>query len=138
MEKTLIFLKPDVYEKRILGKVISAIEDQKKYNILEMRMDRLNEERAREFYSVHKEKPFFKDLVKYVCRGPILVMLLEGRDVISGIRKFMGDTDPLKADKNTLRGKFGESLDSNVIHGSDSKESAKKEISFFFPEKLFE
>lgn len=136
MEKTLIFLKPDVYEKRIIGKVISEIENQKKYDILDMKMVKLTKQQAEEFYSVHRGKPFFKDLTKYVCRGPIIAILLEGKDAISNIRKFMGNTDPLKADKNSLRGKFGESLDSNVLHGSDSEESAKREIAFFFTEVI--
>lgn len=132
IQKTLIFLKPDVYEKNIIGEVISEIEDQKRYKILEMKMVRLNQMQAEDFYKVHREKPFFKDLAKYVCRGPIIAILIEGENVIPEMRKLMGATNPIDAEKDTIRGKFGESLDSNVVHGSDSEESAKVEIPFFF------
>jgi nucleoside-diphosphate kinase len=132
IQKTLIFLKPDVYEKNIIGKVISEIEEQKRYKILEMKMVRLNQTQAENFYKVHREKPFFKDLVKYVCRGPIVPILIEGEDAIKEMRKLMGATNPIDAKKDTIRGKFGESLDANVVHGSDSEESAKIEIPFFF------
>jgi nucleoside-diphosphate kinase len=132
IEKTLIFLKPDVFEKKIIGKVISDIEGEGKFTILGIRMVNMTEEEAKEFYGVHREKPFYEGLVNYVTRGPIVAMLLEGENVILEMRKFMGDTDPKKAKGETLRGKYGEDLDNNVLHGSDSEESFQKEVKFFF------
>lgn len=135
MQRTLIFLKPDVYENKIIGKVIDEIEQQKGFSIVNMKMFRLNEKEAKDFYSVHKDKPFYSDLSDYICRGPIIAMVIEGEGVISMMRELMGNTDPTKAEKNTIRGKYGSSLDSNVLHGSDSKESAEKEIPFFFSKR---
>ena len=132
IEKTLIFLKPDVFEKKIIGKVIGDIENEGKFTILRMEMVNMTKERAKEFYSVHKSKPFYDGLINYVTRGPIVSMLIEGENVIPEMRKFMGDTDPRKAEKDTLRGKYGEDLDNNVLHGSDSEESFQKEVKFFF------
>jgi nucleoside-diphosphate kinase len=132
IEKTLIFLKPDVFEKKIIGKVISDIEGEGKFTILGIKMVNMTEEEAQKFYSVYKGKPFYEGLVSYVTRGPIVVMLIGGENVISEMRKFMGDTDPRKAEDNTLRGKYGEDLDNNVLHGSDSGESFQKEVKFFF------
>lgn len=132
IEKTLIFLKPDVFEKRIIGKVISDIESEGKFTILGIKMVNMAEEEAKEFYSVHRGKPFYEGLVNYVTRGPIVAVLIGGENVISEMRRFMGETDPRKAEKDTLRGKYGKDLDNNVLHGSDSEESFQKEVKFFF------
>ncbi len=134
-QRTLIFLKPDVFENKVMGKVISEIEQHKGFKIVAMRMFNLSKKQAEAFYAVHKEKKFFDDLTKYVTRGPILALVVEGVDVIAQMRTFMGKTNPAEADKNTLRGKFGSSLDSNVIHGSDSEDSALNEIPFFFSKR---
>lgn len=134
IERTLIFLKPDVYEKGIIGRVIAEIEKQKGFHIVAFKMMRLNRKQCEKFYEVHKGKPFYASLADYISRGPIVTMVVEGENVIERMRDFMGATDPKKAIKETLRGQFGESLDANVIHGSDSLESAKKEIPFFFTE----
>lgn len=131
MEKTLIFLKPDIYKKKLLGKVIHDVEQ--KFSIVAMQLFQLNKKKVEEFYSMHKGKDFFQDLTTYISSGPIVAMVLQGEDIIARVREFMGNTDPKKASKNSLRGKYGESFSSNVIHGSDSKESAKREMLFFFP-----
>jgi nucleoside-diphosphate kinase len=132
IEKTLIFLKPDVFEKKIIGKVIGDIEKEGKFTILGIKMVNMTREEAEEFYSVHKGKPFYEGLVSYVTRGPVVALLIEGEGAISKMREFMGDTDPRKAKKDTLRGKYGEDMDNNVLHGSDSRESFQKEVKFFF------
>jgi nucleoside-diphosphate kinase len=134
-QRTLIFLKPDVFENKVVGKVINEIENHKGFTIVAMRKFHLSKKQAEEFYKVHKGKKFFDDLVKYITRGPILAMIVEGDDVIVQMRSLMGKTDPKEADKNSLRGKFGSSLDANVIHGSDSEPSAKDEIPFFFSKR---
>lgn len=135
LQRTLIFLKPDVFENKIIGKVIAEIEQHKGFKIVAMRMFNLSKKQAEAFYAVHREKKFFDDLTKYITRGPIVAMVVEGDDVIPQMRTLMGKTNPSEADKNTLRGKFGASLDSNVIHGSDSLESALIEIPFFFSKR---
>ena len=131
-QKTVVFLKPDTFENKIVGEVVSEFE--KKFTIRSMKMMHLSQEQAAQFYSVHHGKPFFDDLTKYVTRGPIVALLLEGEDIITRVRTFMGQTNPQEADKDTIRGKYGSSLDANVVHGSDSPESAAVEIPFFFPE----
>lgn len=132
LQRTLIFLKPDVFETKAIGKVINEIEQHKGFTIVAMRMFKLSKKKAEAFYAVHKGKKFFDDLTKYVTRGPIIAVVVEGNDVIVQMRTLMGKTNPQEADKNTIRGKFGSSLDSNVIHGSDSEASANDEIPFFF------
>lgn len=130
-ERSVVFLKPDVLEKNIIGKVIAEIEHNN-IRIVGMKMLSLNKNQAEQFYAVHKGKPFFESLVTYVTRGPIVAMVLEGDGIIAKARQVMGATNPTQADKATLRGMFGESLDANVIHGSDSPEAAATEIPFFF------
>ncbi len=133
-QQTLLILKPDVYEKKIIGKVLAEIEV--KFNITRLKMLRFSRKDAENFYSIHQDKPFFNDLINYITRDKILAMLIEGEDVIEKVRTFIGATDPTTAEEGTLRNKFGTSLESNVVHASDSLESAKKEIPFFF--KLFD
>jgi nucleoside-diphosphate kinase len=131
MDMTLTFLKPDVFEKNLYGKVIAEIESHG-IKIIAAKMLRLTKKQAGHFYKVHEGKKFYEDLVSYVTRGPIMVLVLAGENVISKYRHLMGATDPAKATHETIRGKYGSSLENNVVHGSDSPEAAKEEISFFF------
>lgn len=131
MERTLTFIKPDCFETNCVGKVIAKIEAAG-FKIVEMKMMRLTDDQAGEFYAVHKERPFFGELKDYVTRGPILAMLLEKENAVVDYRELMGATDPTQAEKGTLRGDFGQSLEANVVHGSDSKENAVIETAFFF------
>jgi nucleoside-diphosphate kinase len=133
-ERTLIFLKPDVLEKRLIGKVIEEIEEKTDLKFLGIKMMKLSRRQAEKFYEVHRGKGFYNDLVTYITRGPVVALLLEGEKAIERMRTLMGATDPVKAEKGTLRGKFGESLDANVCHGSDGTESARTEIPFYFSE----
>jgi nucleoside-diphosphate kinase len=128
---TLVFLKPDTFETKVVGKVIADFEA--KFPIRAIKMMKLNKTQAEEFYAVHKGKPFYDSLTNYIARGPIVAMILEGDDsLIEEVRTFMGNTNPEKAEEGTIRQKYGQSLDANVVHGSDSFESATKEIPFFF------
>ncbi len=130
-ERTLTFLKPDVFENNHCGDVLSLIE-KAGFKILAAKMVKLTEAQAKKFYAVHSGKPFLEDLVKYVTRGPVMALVLEGQNAIARYRELMGATDPRKADSATLRGKFGKDMDSNVVHGSDSVENAAIEIPLFF------
>lgn len=131
---TLVFLKPDAYEKHIWGPVLSEFE-KKGIKIVALQMTKLTKEQAESFYAMHKGKKFFADLVSYVSRAPILAVVLRTDNAIAKVRAILGATNPRDAGKDTIRGKYGQSLDANVIHGSDSPEAAKREISFFFPQK---
>jgi len=134
-ERTLIFMKPDVFEKRIMGKVLHEIEKRDDFKIIAMCYTRLNKEQAETFYAVHRGKPFYGDLVAYVTRGPVFAMVIEGEKAIEKMRELMGATNPTEAKGDTIRGMYGESLDANVVHGSDSPESAEIEIPFFFSKR---
>jgi len=131
MERTLSIIKPDAVEKNIIGKIITKLEENN-LNIVSIRMLHLSKEQARKFYDVHMGKPFYDELVDYMTSGPVVAMVLEGKNAIDQNRKVMGATDPLKADKGTIRNEYGTGIDRNVVHGSDSSETAKKEIAFFF------
>ncbi len=131
VEQTLSIIKPDAVERNLIDQIKSIfvkndlrIKDNKKISI--------SKEEAAEFYKVHQSKPFYNDLCNYLSSGPIVVMILEGKDAISKNRKIMGATDPKDADENTIRKLYGISIDKNSVHGSDSLENAKKEINFFF------
>ena len=131
IEKTLSIIKPDAVERNLIEEIKSIfikndlmIKDNKKIHI--------SKEEAAEFYKVHQSKPFYNDLCNYLSSGPIVVMILEGKDAIFKNRKIMGATDPKKADENTIRKLYGISIDKNSVHGSDSSDNAKKEINFFF------
>jgi len=131
IEQTLSIIKPDAVERNLIEEIKSIfiendlmIKDNKKIHI--------SKEEAAEFYKVHQSKPFYNDLCNYLSSGPIVVMILEGKDAIIKNRKIMGATDPKKADGNTIRKLYGISIDKNSVHGSDSSENAKKEINFFF------
>ena len=130
-EQTLSIIKPDAVERDLEQKIKSFFE-KKNLKILKSKKVKISKEEAEEFYKVHQTKPFYKDLCNYLSSGPIVVMILEGNGAISKNREFMGATDPIKAEEGTLRKMYGLSIDKNSVHGSDSSENAKKEISFFF------
>jgi nucleoside-diphosphate kinase len=129
--KTLAILKPDCLEKKVHGKVIQHIIDAG-FNIKGMRLTRLTKESAQKFYEVHKERPFYGDLVAYMTSGPVIPMCLEKENAVTEFRKLIGATNPANADEGTIRKLYAESIERNIIHGSDSDENAKKEIAHFF------
>ncbi len=131
MERTLAIIKPEIVERRLAGKIISRIEEEN-LRIIAMKMVRLTKAQAEGFYYVHRGKFFFEDLTTYMSSGPVIVMVLEGEDAIRRWREVMGATDPVKAEKGTLRREFGTDIQRNAVHGSDSPESAAFEIGFFF------
>ena len=130
-QRTLAILKPDCIEKKIQGKVIQKIIDSG-FKIIGMRLLHLTVESAQKFYEIHKERPFYNDLVKYMTSGPVIPMALEREDAVSDFRKLIGATDPSKAEEGTIRKLFADSIERNIIHGSDSPENAIKEIAHFF------
>ena len=132
-EQTLAIIKPDAVEKRLIGKILAHLEEAG-FVIREMRMERLSPERAREFYAVHAERPFYESLVEFMTSGPCIPVVLERRDAVSGLRAAIGATDPAQADEGTLRRLYAESVERNVIHASDSTDNAHREVEFFFPE----
>ena len=131
MERTYIMLKPDALKRKLAGEIISRIE-KKGFNITDMKMINLNEEILKEHYAHLVEKPFFPELVEYMTSGPVLAMIVEGDDIVQGMRRIMGATKWLEADPGTIRGDFANSTTENLIHGSDSVENAEIEIKRFF------
>ena len=133
VERTLSIIKPDAVAKNVVGQIVARFE-QAGLKVIGARMMQLSNEEAGRFYAVHKERPFFKDLVDFMVSGPVFVQVLEGEKAIQTNRDLMGATDPKKADKGTIRGDFADSIDANAVHGSDAPETAQVEIAFFFPE----
>jgi nucleoside-diphosphate kinase len=133
IERTLSIIKPDGVEKGIIGKVISRFETQGLKPIA-VKMKRLSRAEAEGFYAVHKARPFFNDLVAFMTSGPVVLMALEGESAVAKNREVMGATDPKKAAEGTIRKDFATDIEKNTVHGSDSPENAKIEISYFFPE----
>ena len=131
VERTLSIIKPDAVAKNVIGKIYSRFEDNS-LRIVAARMLHLSREQAESFYAVHRERPFFKDLVDFMITGPVMVQVLEGENAIAKNREIMGATDPRKAAPGTIRADFAETLDENAVHGSDSPETAAVEINFFF------
>jgi nucleoside-diphosphate kinase len=131
--RTFTIVKPDSVEKGNFGKIVARLEAEG-FRILGVKKISLGERQAQAFYAVHRERPFFRDLVRYMTSGPVFVAALEKGNAVPELRKLMGATDPSKADAGTIRKEFGESIERNAIHGSDSDENAKSEISFFFAE----
>ena len=131
IEQTLSIIKPDAVERNLEEKIKSFFKH-KNLKILKSKKVKITKEEAEEFYKVHQTKSFYKDLCNYLSSGPIIVMILEGEEAISKNRELMGNTDPLKAEKGTLRKMYGLSIDKNSVHGSDSLKNAKIEINFFF------
>ena len=131
LEQTLSIIKPDAVERNLDGEIKSFYE-KNNLKIIKSKKVKISKEEASEFYKVHQTKPFYGELCNYLSSGPIVVMVLEGKNAISKNRELMGSTDPKKADEGTLRKMYGISIDKNSVHGSDSIENAKIEISFFF------
>ncbi len=132
VERTLSIIKPDAVAKNVIGEIYSRFE-KAGLKIIAARMMHLSQAEAEGFYAVHKERPFFKDLVKFMISGAVMVQALEGENAIATNRELMGATDPKKADKGTIRADFADSIDANAVHGSDAPETAKNEIAYFFP-----
>lgn len=130
-ERTFIMVKPDGVRRKLIGEVIRRIED-RGYNITEMKMFSIDEQLAQRHYEEHTEKPFFGELVSFITSGPVVAMVVEGDDVIAGMRELMGATNPADAAPGTIRADLAESLSNNVVHGSDSPESAAREVNLFF------
>lgn len=131
MEKTLSIIKPDAVKKGVIGKILDRFESNG-LRIAVMKKVQLSKEQAENFYAVHKERPFFKDLVEFMISGPVVVSVLEGEGAVLKNRDLMGATNPKEAKAGTIRADFAESIDANAVHGSDSLENAKIEIEFFF------
>jgi len=132
VERTLSIIKPDAVKKNAIGQIIARFE-KAGLRVVAARMMHLSRAEAEGFYAVHRERPFFKDLVEFMISGPVLVQVLEGRDAIAKNRELMGATDPKKAAKGTIRADFADSIDANAVHGSDGAETARTEIAYFFP-----
>jgi nucleoside-diphosphate kinase len=133
IERTLSIIKPDAVAKNVIGKIYQRFEDAG-LKVVAAKMVWLSEKEAAAFYAVHKERPFFADLVRFMTSGPVMVQVLEGENAIAKNRELMGATDPKKALPGTIRADFAESIDANAVHGSDGPETARTEIAFFFPE----
>jgi len=131
--RTFTMIKPDSVRKANFGKIISRLESQG-FKILGLKKVSLSQKQAEGFYAVHRQRPFFGSLVQYMTSGPVYVAALERDNAVAHLRKVMGATDPAKADAGTIRKDFGESIEQNAIHGSDSDDNAKIEIGFFFAE----
>ncbi|CAN5158968.1 nucleoside-diphosphate kinase [soil metagenome] len=131
-ERTLSIIKPDAVAKNVIGKIYQRFEDAG-LKIIASRMTQLSNQQAEGFYAVHKERPFFKDLVSFMVSGPVVIQVLEGPNAIAKHRDLMGATDPKKAEKGTIRADFADSIDANAVHGSDAVDTAKNEIAYFFP-----
>ena len=131
MEKTLSIIKPDAVKKGVIGKIIDRFESNG-LRVAAMKKIQLTDVTAGGFYAEHKERPFFNDLVKFMTSGPVVIMVLEGKDAISKNRDLMGATNPKEAAKGTIRADFAQSIDANAVHGSDSSQSAAREIKYFF------
>lgn len=132
VERTLSIIKPDAVAKNLIGKIYARFEGNG-LKLVAARMVHLSRREAEGFYAVHRERPFFKDLVEFMTSGPVMVQVLEGEGAITKNRDLMGATDPKKAEKGTIRADFAESIDANAVHGSDAPETAAVEIAYFFP-----
>jgi len=132
VERTLSIIKPDAVAKNVIGKIYTRFEDAG-LKIIASRMAHLSQAEAEGFYAVHRERPFFNDLVKFMVSGPVVIQVLEGENAVLAHRDLMGATDPKKAAPGTIRADFAESIDANAVHGSDSLENAANEIAYFFP-----
>ena len=133
IERTLSIVKPDGVGRNLIGEVYRRFE-QAGLKVVAARMMRLSQAEAEGFYAVHRERPFFKDLVRFMVSGPVMVQVLEGENAIAKNREVMGATDPKKADKGTIRADLATSIDENMVHGSDAPDTAAREISYFFRE----
>jgi len=134
VERTLSIIKPDAVAKDVIGSIYERFE-RAGLKVVAARMKWLSRAEAEGFYAVHRERPFFKDLVDFMTSGPVMIQVLEGESAIQRNRDLMGATDPRKAAKGTIRADFAQSIDANAVHGSDSQETASTEISYFFPKQ---
>jgi len=132
VERTLSIVKPDAVAKNVIGEIYARFE-RSGLRIVAARMMWLSRQDAEGFYAVHKERPFFKDLVEFMISGPVMVQVLEGDNAIAKNRELMGATDPRKAAPGTIRADFAQSIDANAVHGSDGPETARSEVAYFFP-----
>lgn len=132
-ERTLSIIKPDAVAKNVIGEIYSRFE-KAGLKVVAAKMTRLSREQAEHFYGIHRERPFFNDLVSFISSGPVVIQVLEGPNAIALNRELMGATDPKKATAGTIRADFANSIDENAVHGSDSPETAKEEVAFFFGE----
>src|SRR5687767_13238274 len=132
VERTLSIIKPDAVGNNVIGEIYTRFE-KAGLKIIAARMKQLSRADAEGFYAVHKERPFFKDLVDFMTSGPVMIQVLEGDGAVQKNRDLMGATDPKKADKGTIRADFAQSIDANAVHGSDSVETAAIEVAYFFP-----
>jgi nucleoside-diphosphate kinase len=133
VEQTLSIIKPDGVQKNLIGEIVGRFE-KAGLEILAAKMMHLSREQAEEFYAVHKERPFFNDLVSYMTSGPVMVQALQGESAIDANRQIMGATNPADADPGTIRADFAASIEENIVHGSDGPDTALQEIAFFFGE----
>jgi nucleoside-diphosphate kinase len=132
VERTLSIIKPDAVEKNVIGQIYSRFEGSG-LKIIAAKMVHLSRNEAEGFYAVHRQRPFFNDLVNFMISGPVMVQVLEGESAIQKNRDLMGATDPKKAAKGSIRADFADSIDANAVHGSDARETASVEIAYFFP-----
>lgn len=136
VERTLSIIKPDAVAKNVIGEIYSRFE-KAGLQIIAAKMTRLSREQAEGFYAVHKERPFFGDLVKFMTSGPVMIQVLEGENAIALNRELMGATNPKEAEAGTIRADFADSIDANAVHGSDAPETAATEIAYFFGDELY-
>ncbi|MBS0319453.1 MAG: nucleoside-diphosphate kinase [Proteobacteria bacterium] len=132
VERTLSIIKPDAVAKNVIGEIYSRFE-KAGLKVVAARMALLSPADAQGFYAVHKDRPFFKDLVAFMISGPVMIQVLEGENAIAKNRELMGATDPKKAAPGTIRADFADSIDANAVHGSDGPETARNEVAYFFP-----
>ena len=135
LQRTLSIIKPDAVKKNVIGEIISRFESNG-LKIVAAKLIHLNDELASGFYAEHEGRPFFEDLKKFMTSGPVFVQVLEGENAISLNRELMGNTDPKQAAPGTIRADYANSIDANAVHGSDSPESAAREINYFFPDQI--
>ena len=133
MERTLILIKPDAFARRLTGEIIARFE-RKGLGIVALKHMRVERDLAEEHYEEHRDKPFFSDLVEFITSGPLVAMVLEGESAIGAARQVMGSTNPLEAHAGSIRGEYGLEIQANLVHGSDSHDSATREIGLFFPD----
>ena len=133
VERTLSIIKPDAVGKNVIGKIYSRFESNG-LKVIAAKMKWLSRHEAEGFYAVHKERPFFNDLVAFMISGPVMIQALEGESAILKNRELMGATDPKKAEPRTIRADFAQSIDANAVHGSDGPDTARAEVAYFFPE----
>lgn len=134
MEKTLLVIKPDAVKNKLVGEIIRILEN--KFDIIGIKLTHLNTKQAEDFYAIHKGKEFFFGLVEFMTSGPVVAILLQGENIQDGLRKFIGATDPKKAENGTIRAKYGSSIQHNVVHASNPLENPEQEIKFYFPEYI--